>query len=95
MFAGKFEDKRFKKHGIEFDLMDNKNKKEMKDMAAYFSEVAEERAEAREEGYGEGVEIMARLSVKLAEDGRISDISKVTTDSSYLKQLLKEYGLSG
>ena len=36
---------------------------------------------------------MARLSIKLAEDGRIADISKVTTD--YLKQLLKEYGLSG
>lgn len=102
MFAGRFEDKRFKKHGIEFDLMNSKNKKEMEDMAAYFSEVAEERAEAREEGYeegygegyDEGVELMAKLSVKLAEDGRIADIVKVTTDNNYLKQLLKEYGLS-
>jgi hypothetical protein len=41
MFTGKFRDKRFKKHGIEFDLMDNKDKKEMEDMAVYFSEVAE------------------------------------------------------
>lgn len=38
---------------------------------------------------------MARLFIKLAEDGRIADISKVTTDNNYLKQLLKEYGLSG
>ena len=36
MFTGKFRDKRFKKHGIEFDLMDNKDKKEMEDMAVYF-----------------------------------------------------------
>ena len=41
MFTGKFRDKKFKKHGIEFDLMDNKDKKEMEDMAVYFSEVAE------------------------------------------------------
>lgn len=41
MFTGKFRDKRFKKHGIEFDLIDNKDKKEMEDMAVYFSEVAE------------------------------------------------------
>ncbi len=34
---------------------------------------------------------MARLSIKLAEDGRIADISKVTTDNNYLKQ--REFGI--
>ncbi len=47
-----------------------------------------------QQGMQQGVQLMARLSVKLAEDGRISEISRAASDSSYMDKLLKEYKIS-
>ena len=46
------------------------------------------------QGMQQGVQLMAQLSVKLAEDGRISEISRAASDSSYMDKLLKEYKIS-
>lgn len=46
-----------------------------------------------EQGMQQGIEVMARLSAKLAEDGRITEISRAATDNDYFEQLLKEYGI--
>lgn len=42
----------------------------------------------------QGVRLMALLSVKLAEDGRVSEISRAASDASYMDKLLKEYKIS-
>lgn len=55
------------------------------------SDLIEERGIQR--GIQQGMEIMARLSVRLAEDGRITEISRAASDREYLEQLLKEYGI--
>ena len=46
------------------------------------------------QGMKQGVQLMAQLSVKLAEDGRISEISRAASDASYMDKLLKEYKIS-
>ena len=38
---------------------------------------------------------MGQLSIKLAKDGRIDDISLAMSDKSYMQMLLKEYGIDG
>ena len=48
-----------------------------------------------EQGHGQGIKIMGQLSIKLAEDGRINDISLAMSDKSYMQMLLKEYGIDG
>ena len=47
-----------------------------------------------QQGMQQGVQLMAQLSVKLAEDGKISEISRAATDSAYMDKLLKEYKIS-
>lgn len=46
-----------------------------------------------EQGHGQGVKTMGQLSIKLAKDGRIDDISLAMSDKSYMEMLLKEYGI--
>lgn len=48
-----------------------------------------------EQGHGQGIKIMGQLSIKLAKDGRIDDISLAMSDKSYMQMLLKEYGIDG
>lgn len=48
---------------------------------------------AREEGYGNGVETINQLNIRLAEEGRMEDIVKAARDETYRKALLKEFGL--
>lgn len=48
-----------------------------------------------EQGHGQGIKIMGQLSIKLAKDGRIDDISIAMSDKSYMQMLLKEYGIDG
>ncbi len=47
-----------------------------------------------QQGMQQGVQLMAQLSVRLAEDGKISEISRAATDSAYMDKLLKEYKIS-
>lgn len=47
-----------------------------------------------QQGMQQGVRLMALLSIKLAEDGRVSEISRAASDASYMDKLLKEYKIS-
>lgn len=38
--------------------------------------------------------LMAQLSVKLAEDGKISEITHAASDTSYMDKLLEEYKIN-
>ena len=46
------------------------------------------------QGIQQGMQLMAQLSVKLAEDGKISEISRAATDSVYMDKLLKKYKIT-
>lgn len=72
------------------------NEKEYIDLIR--QEEAEENLEkGRKEGIGigrkEGVEFLSSLINILFENGRIEDIHRVSNDSVYRDQLLKEYAL--
>lgn len=46
------------------------------------------------QGIQQGVMLMAQLSVKLAEDGRISEITRAASDTCYMDKLLEEYKIN-
>ena len=46
-----------------------------------------------QQGEQRGIEVMAQLSVELAEDGRVTEISRAASDKAYFEQLLKDYGI--
>lgn len=47
------------------------------------------------QGFGRGIELMGKLSEKLAEDGRIKEISLAAKDENFFKELLLEYNIQG
>lgn len=53
----------------------------------------EEAEENRKKGREEGRELLSSLINILFEKGRIEDVRRVTNDSHYCDQLLKEYAL--
>ena len=59
----------------------------------YETDVAVQREEAHEEGYGQGEDFMAQLTDRLLTDGRIDDCKRAMKDKKYRKQLIKELGL--
>ena len=83
----------------EYNIPMTKNMERMAVEMCNLSDLIEERGIRRgiqqgiQQGEQQGMEIMAQLSVRLAEDGRITEISRAASDRKYLEQLLKEYGI--
>lgn len=76
----------------EYNIPMTKNMERMTVEMCNLSDLIEERG--IQQGERQGMEIMARLSVRLAEDGRITEISRAASDRVYLEQLLEEYGIA-
>lgn len=63
----------------------------------YETDIAVQREEAHEEGYGQGYErcetVMAELTDKLLGAGRIKDCQRAMKDKEFRKQLMQELGI--
>ena len=63
----------------------------------YETDIAVQREEAHEEGYGQGYErcetVMAELTDKLLGAGRIKDCQRAMKNKEFRKQLMQELGI--
>ena len=63
----------------------------------YDTDIAVQREEAHEEGYGQGYEqgetVMAELTDKLLGAGRIKDCQRAMKDKEFRKQIIQELGI--